>query len=333
MTGPPDQRLARTPTQPTDTVGLATGPVQVGSRTGRRSRMTSRRRRTLANLMFAAPGTVFLAILALYPMWILVQMSISDVTITNILGYWPLVGLDNFRAVFSDPVFKVVTLQTVAFVMIILVVTMVAGTAFALALKGNGRLARVTQTTMILVWTLPPVIVGSLWKFLLASDGIISASLVKLGLVSRPVPFLSQPITSLAAIMLVSLWVGIPFATLVIKSAMLDISQDVLDAAKADGASDLQTILLIVLPLIRPTLLILGVLSVVGAFKAFDFIYVMTSGGPGTSSSTIPFLGYLTAFQSYQFGHASAISVVAMIIVLALAVGYIIAIRNEEQAR
>jgi len=167
----------------------------------------------------------------------------------------------------------------------------------------------------------------------LASDGIISASLVKLGLVSRPVPFLSQPITSLAAIMLVSLWVGIPFATLVIKSAMLDISQDVLDAAKADGASDLQTILLIVLPLIRPTLLILGVLSVVGAFKAFDFIYVMTSGGPGTSSSTIPFLGYLTAFQSYQFGHASAISVVAMIIVLALAVGYIIAIRNEEQAR
>jgi multiple sugar transport system permease protein len=81
--------------------------------------------------------------------------------------------------------------------------------------------------------------------------------------------------------------------------------------------------------MIRPTLLILGVLSVVGAFKAFDFIYVMTRGGPGTSSTTIPFLGYLLAFQNYKFGAAGAVSVMAMLVVVALAVGYIFAVRRE----
>lgn len=301
------------------------------ARSRRRGRLA--RRRHVANLVFAAPAALLLAVLSVYPMWILVQMSISDVNITNILGYWPIVGLKNFRQIFADPVFRGVAGQTVVFVLVILVVTMVCGTLCALILKGNNRLARATQTVMILVWTLPPVIIGSLWKFLLASDGTVSTVLQSLGLAEGPIPFLSQPVTSLAAIIVVSLWVGIPFAALVIKSAMLDVPADVMEAARVDGASPIRSFLLIVLPMIRPTLLILAVLSVVGAFKAFDFIYVMTSGGPGTSSSTIPYLGYLTAFQSYLFGRASAISVVAMVIVLALAIVYILAIRKEERDR
>lgn len=331
MSGPtttPAVRPTRSAVDPDE--GVSAGPPVRVKRSGRG---TARRHRLIANLIFTAPATILLGVLSVYPMWILVQMSISDVTISNILGYWPIIGLDNFRFIFADPVFRGVTVQTVFFVLIILVVTMVAGTLCALVLKSNNRLARVTQTVMILVWILPPVIVGSLWKFLLASDGAVSTALQGLGLVDGPVPFLSQPVTSLAAIVVVSLWVGVPFATLVIKSAMLDISPEMLEAARVDGASPTRSFLLIILPMIRPTLLILAVLSVVGAFKAFDFIYVMTYGGPGTSSSTIPFLGYLTAFQSYQFGRASAISVVAMMFVLILAVAYIVAIRKEERDR
>lgn len=331
MTDRPTAHAARQSTHsevPRDEVA---GSARVGPKRG--GWRTARRRRQIANLTFGAPAALLLAVLSVYPMWILVQMSISDVTIANILGYWPIIGLDNFRYIFNDGVFRGVALQTVVFVLVILIVTMVLGTLCALILKNNNTLARATQTIMILVWTLPPVIIGSLWKFLLASDGTVSTALRRLGLTDRPIPFLSQPVTSLAAIIVVSLWVGVPFAALVIKSAMLDIPPDLLEAARVDGASPARVFLLIILPIIRPTFLILSVLSVVGAFKAFDFIYVMTSGGPGTSSSTIPFLGYLTAFQSYQFGRASAISVVAMVIVLALAIAYIVAIRKEEQDR
>jgi multiple sugar transport system permease protein len=185
---------------------------------------------------------------------------------------------------------------------------------------------------MVLVWTLPPVLIGSLWKFLLASDGSINAVAMHLSLLGTPVPFLSEPKTALASIAVVSLWVGMPFAALVIKSAILAVPDDILDAARLDGATYFQLVRRIIVPLIRPTLLVLAVLSIVGAFKSFDYIYVMTSGGPGTSSSTIPFLGYLDAFQSFQFGIGAAVSVVAMLVVLLVAVLYILAVRREERA-
>ncbi|WP_158861680.1 carbohydrate ABC transporter permease [Leifsonia sp. AG29] len=258
-------------------------------------------------------------------------MAFSDVGVQNLLGSWPLNGVDNFVSVFADPAFRTVVLQTLAFVALVMVATLVLGFLAAMLLRGASRVNSAVQTTMIFVWALPPVVVGSLWKFLLSSSGPVNSVLLDLGLVKAPIPFLGQPSTALFCIGLVTVWVGIPFAALVLKSAILDIPLEVWDAARVDGAGLLQTVWYVVLPAIRPTLYILGVLSVVGAFRGFDFIYVMTFGGPGSSSSTIPFFGYLTAFRDYQFGHAAAISVVAMVIVLGLAIAYIAAVRKEDR--
>jgi len=269
--------------------------------------------------------------MSIYPMVMLVRMSFSNVTIANILHGWPWVGLANYQAVFETGSFRAVVAQTLVFVVAVLAATMVAGLIFALVLRDSKGFSLVTQTTLILVWTLPLVIVGSLWKFLLASSGAVNRMLVALHLVNAPVPFLAQPITALGAVALVSIWVGLPFAAMVMKSAILDVPEDVLEAARLDGANERKMITYIVLPMIRPTMLTLGVLTVVGAFRAFDLVYVMTKGGPGTSSSTIPFYGYTQAFQQYQFGQAGAISVVAMLIVLGLAVAYIFAVRQEKK--
>jgi multiple sugar transport system permease protein len=305
------------------------------SNRGRKGSGRRRPRRSLSrigvNAVFTGPAVVLLSVMSLYPIYILVRMSLSDVTISNIVGYWPFIGLHNFITVFGSSAFQSVIEQTLFFVILVLITTMVAGLVVALALRSSRGFPLVTQTTLILVWTLPPVIVGALWKFLLSSQGAINQTLMSLGLIHRAIPFLSQPSTALAAVAAVTIWVGIPFAGLVIKSAILDVSPEILDAAKVDGASGFQVLTRIIIPMIRPTLLILGVLTVVAAFKAFDLIYTMTSGGPGTSSATIPYLGYVTAFQTYQFGQAGAISVVAMVIVLILAVGYILAVRQEEK--
>jgi multiple sugar transport system permease protein len=290
-----------------------------------------RRWRPQIRLVYGLPAAILLAALSLYPLIVLVQMSLDDVTIANLLGYWPFVGLRNFSDEFADPTFRAVAVQTLALVISVLVLSLTFGFLIALVLRENNRLNRITQTTMILVWTLPPVVAGSLWKFLLASDGGLNLLLVHIHVLSHPVPFLSQSSTALVAVTAIALWSSTPFAVMVIKSAILDIPREVLDAASVDGASSVQVVTRVILPMIRPTLLILGVLSVVGAFKAFDFIYVMTRGGPGTSSSTIPFLGYLLAFQNYRFGAAGAVSVIAMLIVLVLAVGYIYAVRREER--
>jgi multiple sugar transport system permease protein len=310
--------------------------AQADPRNHRRNAPTGRRpRRWMSrigvNAVFIGPALVLLSVMSLYPIYILVRMSLSNVTISNIVGYWPLIGLQNFVTVFSSSAFQSVLEQTLFFVIFVLITTMAAGLVVAIALRSSRGFPLVTQTTLILVWTLPPVIVGELWKFLLSSQGAVNQTLMSLGLIHRAIPFLSQPSTALAAVAAVTVWVGIPFAGLVIKSAVLDVSPEILDAAKVDGANGFQVLTRIILPMIRPTLLILGVLTVVAAFKAFDLIYTMTRGGPGTSSTTIPYLGYVTAFQTYQFGQAGAISVVAMVIVLILAVGYILAVRQEEK--
>lgn len=285
----------------------------------------------MVNVVFAMPAIILLVTLSLYPIYILLRMAFSEVGVQNLLGVWQANGFQNFIAVLSDPAFQAVTVQTLIFVAGVMIFTLVAGFVMAMILRPATRLNAATQTMMIFVWALPPVVVGSLWKFLLTSNGPVNAILVGSHVAPLPIPFLSQPQTSLFSIAVVTVWVGIPFAVLVLKSAILDIPLELWDAAKIDGARQMQTVWFIVLPAIRPTLYILGVLSVVGAFKGFDFIYVMTVGGPGTSSSTIPFFGYLAAFQSYQFGAAAAISVFAMIMVLALAVAYIIAVRREER--
>lgn len=284
-----------------------------------------------SNLLFIAPGALLIGVMSIYPIFILLQMSISKVDITNIVGAWPLVGTANFTSIFASNTFREVTVQTLVFVVFVLLATMLAGLIVALMLRSSRGFSLVTQTTLILVWTLPPVVVGALWKFLLSSDGAINELLVAVRLVDEPVPFLSLPETGLIAIGAVTVWISVPFAGLVIKSAILDVPEEILDAARVDGASKAQVLNQIVLPMIRPTLLILGVLTVVAAFKAFDLIYTMTRGGPGSSSSTIPFLGYTMAFQNYEFGRAAAISVVAMFIVLCLAVAYIFAVRREEK--
>lgn len=286
----------------------------------------------LTFLAFAAPALVLIGLLLVYPLARLVQMSLSEVGIRNLLQEWPFIGLENFGAVLDSDTVRSVIVQTLVFVAAVLIVTMIAGTAVALVLRSTRGFSVLTQTILVLVWTMPAVIMGSLWKFLLTSDGAINRVAISLGLVDEPVPFLALPSTALLSIVLVTIWVGVPFAALVIKSAILDVPDDVVNAARIDGASAWQIFTHIVIPMIRPTLLILGVLIVVGAFKAFDLIYVMTKGGPGSTSSTLPFLGYITAFQDYRFDEAAAISVISMGFVLLLAFSYMFAVRREQRA-
>jgi multiple sugar transport system permease protein len=310
----------------------ATSPLAIAASVRRRSaRRKYTARRWGVNVLFAAPGVILITVISIYPMGILVDMAFSKVNISNFLGAWPAAGFDNFISVFSAKDFQSVALQTCGFVAGVVIFTMGLGLLVAVALKRSQGFSLVTQTALILIWTLPGLIIGSLWKFLLSSDGFVNTVLLGVGLLHRPIPFLSQPQTALLGVAAVTIWVGVPFSSLVIKSAILDVPEDILDAARVDGANSRQTLTRIILPMIQPTLLILGVLSVVGAFKAFDLIFIMTSGGPGTSSATIPFLGYLTAFQQYHFGESAAISVVAMAIVLALAGFYLFAVRREEK--
>jgi len=303
----------------------AQAPPGTVARRGRRPRSTPQIR-----LAFLLPAAVFLALFSAYPLVQLVRMSVSAVTSATLNAPWQFTGLENLRESFVTGDGVESLQRTAVFVVIVTVLGMVGGLAAAIALRTAGRWSGFLLGLMVFVWALPPVVNGSVWKFLLGDAGLVNAIVLGAGLRDTPVPFLYDQYWALAAVAFVNSWAVIPFNALVFRAALMNIPPETFEAAALDGANRWQEIRHIMLAAVRPTTLVLLILTVVYAFRSFDFIYVMTYGGPGTATNTLPFLGYLQAFVRFDFGLGSATSVVPVLFVLALAAVYARSVRREE---
>lgn len=300
-----------------------------GSTRERRVPVRPRRTRQV-RLLFLLPAAVFLGLLSIYPLAQLLRMSVSAVTAASLNGAWPFVGLDNFVQGFTTGQSTEALQRTLVFVFVVTLLGMLLGLAAAIALRSTGRWSGFLLALMVFVWALPPVVNGSVWKFLLADSGLLNTLLLQSGLRDAPVPFLYDQYWALMSVAFVNSFAVIPFNALVFRAALMNIEPETFEAAALDGANRWQEIRHIMLPAVRPTTLVLLVLTLVYGFRSFDFIYVMTYGGPGTATNTLPFLGYLQAFVRYDFGLGSATSVVTVVGVLVLAVVYARSIRREE---
>ena len=278
-------------------------------------------------LYFIAPAVIFLAAFSFYPLLQLVRMSVSKVTSITLNSSWAFTGLENLRKGLEGEMPDALG-RTAVFVVVVTVLGLVGGLAAAIALRGTGKWSTVLLALMGFVWALPPVVNGSVWKFLLGDAGLFNTVITGLGM--DTVPFLYDQSWALMSVAFVNSWAVIPFNALVFRAAILTIPNEVFEAAQLDGARPWQEIKHIMMPAARPTLLVLTVLTVVYAFRSFDFIYVMTYGGPGTATNTLPFLGYIQAFVRYDFGLGAATSVVTVLLVLVMAFIYARSIRREE---
>jgi multiple sugar transport system permease protein len=258
------------------------------------------------------------------------RMSVSDVRVDTLGGDWAFVGLDNVIRNFGQGAFGGIVLNTVVFVAIVTVIGLVGGLAAAILLARSGKWSAVVLALLVFVWALPPVVNGSVWKFLLGTQGLFNSALIDLGLATTAVPFLFDDRIALISVALVNSWVVIPFNALVFRASIIGIPTETFEAARVDGASKWQEIRHIIVAAVRPTTLVLFVLTVVYGFRSFDFIYVMTFGGPGTATTTLPFLGYVQAFVRFDFGLGASTAVIAVLMVLLLAVLYARSVRREE---
>ena len=293
---------------------------------------TLKRRRSASStwsLPFLLPGALFLGVFAVYPLAQLVRMSVSAVTSANLTQAWPFSGMDNFAQGWAGGNTQSATLTTVAFVVIVTVVGVVGGLGAAIALRHTSRASALLLGLLIFVWALPPVVNGSVWKFLLGENGLLNVVIRSMGL--DAVPFLYSSSLALVSVAMVNSWAIIPFNALVFRAAILGVPEEVFEASQLDGASKWQQIRYVLVPSVKPAMLVLIVLTIVYAFRSFDFIYVMTFGGPGTATNTLPFLGYLQAFIRFDFGLGASTAVIALLLVIVLAVVYARSVRKEER--
>lgn len=299
--------------------------------TGRaRSARPAPSRRPNVRYLFLLPAALFFALFSFFPLVTLVRMSLSEVKAATLNAQWVFAGLENFRAGFESGETTAALGRTLVFVVFVTVVGMVGGLAAAIALRTRGRWSAAVLALMVFVWALPPVVNGSVWKFLFADAGLINVAARGLGMTQTAFPFLYDPQWALWAVAFVNAWACIPFNALVFRAALINIPPEVFEAAAIDGASKWQEVRYVMIPAARPTALVLLVLTIVFAFRSFDYIYVMTYGGPGSATTTLPFLGYLQAFGRYDFGLGSATSVITVGFVVVLALVYARSIRREE---
>lgn len=276
------------------------------------------------------PAVLVLGALSVWPIVQLGQMAFSDVGPTTLIGPWEYTGLENLREVLGDDLFWESLWATAVFTGVLLVVDLAGGYVGASILSTESRPTTFVLRVMVFVWALPPLVSGSVWKFLLAGNGAVNGVLGLVGV--DAVDWLSSPRLALWSVSLVAAWASLPFAILIIHGGMMSLPTEVLEAARIDGAGYWKMSRYVIVPILRPTLTVLTVLVLLYAFRSFDFVYVMTLGGPGTATTTLPYLAYDTAFKTFEFGIASAIALISMLVVFVLSVPYVLGVRQEEAA-
>src|SRR5580698_8674208 len=228
------------------------------------------------------------------------------------------IGLTNFRLIFSNPVTPQVLLTSVIFLISVPLI-LIASVVVAVLVYERVLGWRVFRFLFFIPAVLSPVIVGALFSTFFLPSGLVDKALSPIGMSSYP--WLSHPLTARLVVILALVWTSFGFGMVVVLSAMSTIDPSLYDAAAIDGASWFRRLWKITIPMISGALQFLSVIYVIYTFTSlFSFVYVITSGGPGFSTTTVDYFTYLTSFENGQFGYGAALAFLLFLVVLALTV-------------
>jgi ABC-type sugar transport system permease subunit len=231
----------------------------------------------------------------------------------------PYVGLGNFRSIFDDPQFWTDLRTTAIYSAVTVPVTMALALMVALGLRHNNFTSRLLRTVYFLPALSSLAVMGLIWSFLLTPNiGVLNYWLTKLG-ISAP-DWLGTTTWALPSVIAVAVWVTMGYDMVIFVAGRQGIPEEYYEAARIDGASPWQQFRHVTLPLLTPTTMFVLVTSVIGAFQAFDQIYVMTDGGPLYSTETLVIYMYRYAFENFQIGYGCSVAVCLFAIVLVFTV-------------
>ena len=290
-------------------------------------------RSPLLHVFLVAPVVYLLAMVG-FPILYNVAMSVQDVTLRNLAQLVrPFVGLDNFRELIGDPIFRKVFVNSLAFVGVNVAGQVSLGLLAALFFAESFAGAHFLRGLLLATWMLPGLVVGALWKWMFASQyGVVNFVLAALHVIREPVHWLSDPAVAMTSVMIAHVWYIMPFSMILIAAALTAIPQDLYEAAALDGAGPLARFRYVTLPALRPTLLAVACLVTIYSMRAFDMIFALTQGGPLDSSNVLPLLSYQFSFQQFKFGMGAAVGTFAVVFVLAVAVVYVRTLKQDVRA-
>jgi multiple sugar transport system permease protein len=282
-----------------------------------------RARRRQAWLMMA-PALTVLAVLTVYPgVWVL-WLSLGDhVPIFDVSRF---IGLGHYVFLATDALFLRALGTTAIFTIVSVTLELVLGVLMALALAGQRRGRRLAISLLLLGWAMPAVVTAKIFEWLYHPIG----GLVNYALGGAVINWLGDPHLALPAVILADVWRTTPFVAILAFARLLGIPPELYEAARVDGAGPVATFTRVTLPLLRQILTIAILFRTLDALRAFDIMFVLTGGGPASTTETLTVHAYRAMFQMLQFGFGSAIGVIVFGLVMAVAWIYLRLLQRDE---
>jgi multiple sugar transport system permease protein len=282
-------------------------------------RDVNRRRMARLGWGFSAPALIIVAAVTIFPIVYSVVLSLSNVTVTGSgIKLGGATG-SNYVQVVENSTWQYALGFTIIYTIITVLVELVLGTLIALVLQRLAAGRGWMMALLLIPWSMITVINAELWGYIY--EGTYGAAGTLVGLHD----ILGIPIQAIIGLMIADIWKTTPFVAIIVLSGLVMLDEDIYEAAEVDGSSGWSTFWRITVPLLRPTLALAVLFRVLQAFGLFDLPYVMTNGGPGTSTTSLAILGYKALFQNLDFGTGSAVAATTALLVL---IGCLVSLRT-----
>jgi trehalose/maltose transport system permease protein len=296
----------------------------------RRRRGKLQRRQTRIGWLLLLPALAAVGFVAIYPLGKTVYESFTNQEFLQGLEPTKWVGLDNYRTLWHDTIFRDAVWQTVKFTLITVSFEFVLGLIIALVVNSSFKGRGLMRAVMLVPWAIPTVVAAKMWQWMLDDVfGVVNDLGLKLHILSHSHAWISDPATSLASVSAVDIWKTTPFVALLLLAGLQVIPRDLYEAASVDGASQLQQFWRITLPLLRPAILVTLIFRTLDALRVFDVFYVFFGGRQDTQTMAI--YAQSTIVGDGHVGYGAAISVAIFLIISLFVVIYMTFMRVTEE--
>lgn len=270
-------------------------------------------------ILFPLPAIVFIGLMMVFPILYTLYLSFTNWNLTS--GMEPsFVGLNSYLRVFSEPRFLQALGRTFTFTLFAVAIEVVLGVAIALILNRAFVGKGIAKLLLLLPLVATPVAVGIVFNlFYDPTIGLLNFALNSLGLPQGR--WVSSENSVIASLVLVDVWQWTPMITLIVLAGLAGLSEEPVEAARVDGASEWQILRYVTIPMVMPVILTAMILRLIDALKTFDIIFAMTGGGPGYASETLNIMGFKYSFEYFRMGQSSVILVALFLVVLLCSLG------------
>ncbi len=261
--------------------------------------------------LMVAPAMAVFILFLIYPIIYMVYLSFFD---WNMIGEMKFIGVQNYTDMFADSDFWQVLGNSIYYMVMVVILQMALSLLLAAYLNKNTRINRILQTVAFTPYITSMVSVAFIWMWMMDSDyGLLNYFLSFFGV--EPIGWLSDPAVAMNSLVLVSVWKGLGYNTIIIISAMQAVPGYLYEAAALDKTPKWKSFLKITLPMISPTIFFLALMNIIAALKVFETVNIMTKGGPMNSTNTLVYNIYQYGFQYFEIGYASTLGVALMVVI------------------